>query len=161
MPKLSLKHWISQKLSVYVSTLLDTSVTSFWVRIFSDNESRLIENDTEDILHIINMQLLITKNHLSITNCQRFLVTCLEELEVLQGLTRITLETNWKYFNPERLCSIVNITRRLYNKCETLAFDQKMELGLATHKKLMRSLLDTPNSLFMSPLWLQQVYLMI
>jgi hypothetical protein len=107
------------------------------------------------------MQLLITKNHLSITNCQRFLVTCLEELEVLQGLTRITLETNWKYFNPERLCSIVNITRRLYNKCETLAFDQKMELGLATHKKLMRSLLDTPNSLFMSPLWLQQVYLMI
>jgi hypothetical protein len=104
--------------------------------IFSDNEGRLITNDAEDVLHIVNMQLLIAKEHLSIMNCQSVLVACLEELEVMQGLTRMTLETNWKDFDLERLCSIVNDTCRLYDKCETLAIDQEMELVLAAQKKI-------------------------
>ncbi len=103
--------------------------------IFSDNEGRLITNDAEDILHIVNMQLLIAKEHLSMMNCQNVLVTCLEELEVMQGLTRMTLETNWKEFELERLCSMVNDTCRLYDKCETFAVDQDLELGLVAQKK--------------------------
>jgi hypothetical protein len=122
---------VKEQVRVWFANILDRKP-----EIFSDNEGRLITNDAEDILHIVNMQLLIAKDHLSITNCQSVLVTCLEELEVMQGLTRMTLETNWKDFNLERLCSIVNDTCRLYDKCETLAVDQEMELGLAAHKKI-------------------------
>lgn len=104
--------------------------------IFSDNEGHLITNDAEDILHIINMQLLIAKEHLSISNCQNVLIACLDELEVIQGLTRLTLETDWKEFELERLCSIVNDTCRLYDKCETLGIDLSMDLGSTAQKKI-------------------------
>ena len=104
--------------------------------IFSDNEGRLVTNDAEDILHIINMQLLVAKEHLSTPYCESILVACLDELEVMQGSTRMALETHWKAFELERLCSIVNDACRLYDKCETLTVNEKVELGVAVQKKI-------------------------
>jgi hypothetical protein len=145
-----------------ISNLMDEYVkqvgqqTKNW---FSNIESRnseiqvesdgcLVTRDPEDMLNIINMQVSVAREQLPAELSYAAITSCIRELRGAQERLKDDISANWKEIEIERVCTVVNDSYRLQDKCDMLLdaipdeeMDQGREVeGLETMKEEMDSL---------------------
>ena len=114
-----------------------------------DAEGYPITRSPEDQLNIVNLQMAVAREQLPQNLAYKAIKVCMEELQVAQERSRVSIEQKWKDMEIHHLCAIVNDSYRMQDKCEGL-FDKLQETNDEDNRgdaASLKMLLDTMDAL--------------